>query len=340
MIEKGAYVSLVTPFNEKNEVDWPGFEQNIEFQISQGIKGILFVEVLNGESATLSPQEHCSVLEKGIAIVDQRVFCLAGTGSNALSEALEYTEKAKSFGYQAAVLVAPYCNPVSSYDVRENYYREIARRFCLMSIIPHTIPGRTAVIEPNDILFLEWKNPNICAIIENNSSNQRIERMGELPRPDFGIFSNDDTWACQKITGTRLNGVFSAVANIAPAAVCSMTEAFLKGDLDQTERIKHALSPIMASSIVQERNVFYKRESVTISDEIFNPVIIKTMMTGLGIPAGFCRKPLGYVGQKSLALIRKKLEAVWHNNPWVLKPLEDFYQIDISQRLKDNSFWQ
>jgi 4-hydroxy-tetrahydrodipicolinate synthase len=343
MLERGVYVSLVTPFlagevdwrkKETNEIDWPGFEQNIEFQIASGVDGILFVEVINGESATLSPQEHCLVLERGIKIAGERTYCLAGTGSNSLIEALEYTGKAWDFGYQASVQIAPYCNPVSSYDIRENHYRKIAGAFLRMDIIPQTVLGRTAVIEPSDLALLEWKTPNICASIEIGNHGERIKEINNLTLPDFGVFSGDDAEACQMINEVRLDGVFSVIANIAPKAVRSMFQAYFKGDNQEAERIRSALSPILVSSIKQERNFFSGRRNSLIVDEVFNPVIIKTMMNILGIPAGCCRFPLGGMDQKSLGSIKDRLRTVWQNNSWVLKPLEDFYGIDISQRLQ------
>jgi 4-hydroxy-tetrahydrodipicolinate synthase len=345
MLEKGVYVSLVTPFlagevdwrkKETNEIDWPGFEQNIEFQIASGIDGILFVEAINGESATLSPQEHCLILERGIKIAGERTYCLAGTGSNSLIEALEYTGKAWGFGYKASVQIAPYCNPVSSYDIRENHFRKIAGAHLLMDIYPQTVLGRTAVIEPSDLALLEWKTPNICASIEIGNHGQRIKEIKDSGStlPDFGVFSGDDVEACEVINEVRLDGVFSVIANIAPKAVCSMFQAYFEGNNQEAERIRGALSPILVSSIKQERSVFLGRKNSLIVDEVFNPVIIKTMMNILGMPAGCCRFPLGGMDQKSFDSIKDRLKTVWQNNGWVLKPLEDFYGIDISQRLQ------
>jgi len=342
MLEKGIYVSMITPFIGGREihpkipwpeVDWLGLEKNIEFQISSGVDGILFVEAINGESATLSPEEHCLVLEKGIKTVSKRVFCLAGTGSNSLSEALEYTGKAKDLGYKAAVLIAPYCNPVSSYDIREYYYRKIAGSFLRMIIIPHTIPGRTAVIEPVDLAFLEWKTPNISSSIEVKNNGNRIEAIKDLTMPDFGIFSGDDVETWQMISQERFRGVFSAISNIAPQAVRSMIRCYFQGEIEEAERIKNALSPILLTSIEEERSVLSYKKTSIISERIFNPVVIKAMMTELGMPAGPCRYPLGSMSEKSLLKIRKALKAVWCNNPWVLKPVEDFYGVNLDERL-------
>ena len=50
---KGSYVALVTPFNERNEIDFPALEELIEWHIQEKTDGIVFLGT-TGESATLS----------------------------------------------------------------------------------------------------------------------------------------------------------------------------------------------------------------------------------------------------------------------------------------------
>ena len=50
---KGAWTALVTPFKENGEIDWEGFKKNVEFQIANGISGLLPVGT-TGESPTLT----------------------------------------------------------------------------------------------------------------------------------------------------------------------------------------------------------------------------------------------------------------------------------------------
>ena len=60
---KGAWTALVTPFREDESVDWEGLEKNVEFQIKEGILGLLPMGT-TGESPTVSHEEHGAINKK------------------------------------------------------------------------------------------------------------------------------------------------------------------------------------------------------------------------------------------------------------------------------------
>ena len=47
-----------------------------------------------------------------------------------------------------------------------------------------------------------------------------------------------------------------------------------------------------------------------------------------------------YATNNSNIRVRSVLKEVWQDNPWVLKPIEDFYKVDISARLADDKVWK
>jgi len=78
---EGTWTALVTPFTEEGKVDWEGLERNIEFQVSQGICGLVPTGT-TGESPTLGWEEHNRIIEKVIKSAGKRCPVMAGTGSN------------------------------------------------------------------------------------------------------------------------------------------------------------------------------------------------------------------------------------------------------------------
>ena len=66
----GANVAIVTPLTEKG-VDFEKFGELIEFQIANGINAITVCGT-TGESATLSHEEHCEVIEYSVKKVAGR----------------------------------------------------------------------------------------------------------------------------------------------------------------------------------------------------------------------------------------------------------------------------
>ena len=61
-MKAGCYTALITPF-KGDEVDWAGLDRLVDFQIQNGVTGILAVGT-TGESPVLNWQEHNEVTEK------------------------------------------------------------------------------------------------------------------------------------------------------------------------------------------------------------------------------------------------------------------------------------
>ena len=59
---QGTWTALLTPFPEDDMVDIEGLKKNVNFQIEQGVTGVLAVGT-SGESPTLSWEEHNKVIE-------------------------------------------------------------------------------------------------------------------------------------------------------------------------------------------------------------------------------------------------------------------------------------
>ena len=88
-------------------VDEAAYREFIEFQISEGIHGLVPCGT-TGESATLSHEEHERVIEICIDQVKGRVPVLAGAGSNNTIEAIRLTRFAQKAGADGALLLTPY----------------------------------------------------------------------------------------------------------------------------------------------------------------------------------------------------------------------------------------
>ena len=84
---KGSIVALVTPMSANGDVDWAALEALVEWHVASGTHGIVPMGT-TGESATLDTDEHLQVIKRTIDVVAGRIPVVAGTGSNATSEAI------------------------------------------------------------------------------------------------------------------------------------------------------------------------------------------------------------------------------------------------------------
>ena len=104
--------------------NFEGLKKNVNFQIEQGITGVLAVGT-SGESPTLSWEEHNKVIETVVSVASGRCKVMAGTGSNSTKEAIVNSKHADELGVNGCLLVDCYYNGPSSSELRDEYYAKI-----------------------------------------------------------------------------------------------------------------------------------------------------------------------------------------------------------------------
>ncbi|MCE5197929.1 MAG: 4-hydroxy-tetrahydrodipicolinate synthase [Armatimonadota bacterium] len=340
----GTWTAIVTPMNADFSVNWEGLEKCVEFQISQGITGVVPVGT-TGESPTLTWEEHTQVVDRVLAQCKGKCGVLAGAGSNSTSEAIVSAGHAVSSGAEAVLVVDCYYNGPSSRELRDEYYAVLAREFPNTSIVPYIIPGRSGTaLACEDLALLAAQYPNIATVKEATGDLERMAKTRSLIGDGFSIMSGDDDLTFKMMSDTRIraNGVISVVSNVAPAALQKMVKLASSGDLEGAGKMSEALAPLLGIVTVKVNNerVLHSGDKVTVSDKYRNPVAIKTLMSGLGLPSGPGRRPLGKMSSAGVKVVRDAVKQVWDNNPEVLQPASDFFGINIAARLADDSVWE
>ncbi|OGY51622.1 MAG: hypothetical protein A3J59_04885 [Candidatus Buchananbacteria bacterium RIFCSPHIGHO2_02_FULL_56_16] len=335
----GVYTALVTPFTKIGAFIPDVLQKNIEFQISQGVVGLVPTGT-TGESPTLEWNEHHYVIKKTVEAAKE-LFVLAGTGSNNTMEALQASCQALDDGADGVLILDPYYNKPASCQIRDNHHRfvaeKIAESYPNASVVIYIIPGRTSCkLEPVDLAILADTCPNIRAVKEATGDLDNMRKTRELAGPDFLIFSGDDNKTAEMMTdpAIRAAGVISVMGNIVPGAVFQMVKAFQDGDADAGNQIASALQPLfelVGVSAPSSRQWMGKQIAVT--DRFPNPCPIKTMMAILGMDTGYCRPPLGPMSDEANNIVLRGLQEVWNHNPWVLEPIERHYGVSIGDRL-------
>jgi 4-hydroxy-tetrahydrodipicolinate synthase len=335
---EGCWTAMITPFNRKGEVDYEGLEKNVRFQIENGAN--LVPTGTTGESPTLDWREHDRVITRTAKVAKGKGFVMAGTGSNSTREAFRGTKHAMEVGAQGALLVDCYYNGPSSLEMRIQYYEVIAKAFRKAFVMPYVIPGRTGTkLEVEDLAILHRKFKNVRSVKEATGDLGRMAKTRTLCGEDFDILSGDDdiTFAMMTRNDIRASGVVSVMSNIVPGPIGEMVKAIRDGNMDRANRMKDILDPLFKVVTV---NTVESYEGFDVPCKFRNPVAIKTMMKGLGLPSGPCRPPLGKMTSKGIEVVRNALKEVYGKDKEVLRPLQGFYRIDIEERLSNDRYWK
>ncbi|MCS7120211.1 MAG: 4-hydroxy-tetrahydrodipicolinate synthase [Nitrososphaerota archaeon] len=336
---KGCYTAIITPMTKNGRVDYDGLKRLVEFQIEQGVSGILAVGT-TGESPTLTWKEHLKVIEMVYDLCGEKCLAIGGTGSNNTQESIEGTRIVSEYGVKCILLVDPYYNGPSSLEIRREYIEPIATEFPDVQIIPYVIPGRTGTqLLPQDLAILHKQFDNINAVKEatGNLDNMRLTR--KLCGEDFDILSGDDdkTFEMMKDQSIRASGVISVASNVAPGPVQKFTRTALEGNMTEFERQNSILKPLFSIVTVRtEEETPYG----PVQCRARNPLPYKTLMNLLGMPAGPCRRPLGKMTRKGFEVVLNTARTVYEKTPEILAPIEEFFDVDLSKRLYRERYWR
>jgi 4-hydroxy-tetrahydrodipicolinate synthase len=334
-MKTGCYTAIITPF-ASDAVDYDGLDRLVDFQIAGGITGILAVGT-TGESPSLSWDEHNQVVERVAGKTKGKCLCIAGTGSNNTRESLEATAHAADAGVGAVLLVDPYYNGPSSLEIRREYIEPVAAAFPGLEIIPYVIPGRTGTqLLPEDLALARQRYQNVATVKEATGNLENMKRTRSCCGPDFTILSGDDGMTFDMMTDPGINaaGVISVVSNVAPAAMTQLVALLAAKELAAAEKLCQELSPLFGLVTVSttEETPFGE-----VTARFRNPVAIKTLMAVLGMPGGGCRRPLGKITRNGIDFVIETARKVQATNPAILAPAAEFFNIDIEQRLNDES---
>jgi len=335
---RGCTTALITPMTAKQQVDYEGLRHIVDFQIQEGIDGLLAVGT-TGESPTLSWEEHSKVIEKTREYANNCCFTIAGTGSNSTKEAIEGTYHAETIGINAVLLVDPYYNGPSSMEIRREYIEPIAKHFPKMQIIPYIIPGRTGTqLFPQDLAMLHQQYPNVCCIKEATGDIENMMLTRQLCGKDFEILSGDDDKTCHMIMDHNIEaaGAISVVSNVAPRAVTDMIHYALDGNKEAATVIHQALQPLFDIVTVKTQEL---TPYGPVTCKARNPLAIKTLMNIIGMPSGPCRQPLGKMTSAGFEIVLANTRKVYETNPQVLEPIADYFGVNLKDRLYNKEYF-
>ena len=280
----GVTVALVTPFRD-GEVDYKALREAVDWQIEQGTP-VLSPVGTTGECPTLSHDEHERVIATVVEQAAGRALVMAGTGSNATSEAIRLTKFAAQAGANAALLVSPYYNR----PTQEGLYAHFARiaEQCDLPQVLYNVPSRTGRnVDAETIERLAAIGP-IVAVKEASGSLDQVSDL--IARTDLTILSGDDSLTLPMLA-VGAEGVVSVVGNLVPKDVIALINAFQAGDLAEARRRHAQLFPLC-------------RDLLGVAS---NPIPVKTALALLGRGNGELRLPMLAPDQRGRDTLRRSL---------------------------------
>lgn len=238
---EGIYTPVITPFNENGTIDWESYGKAIEWQIENGVAGII-VGGSTGEFYALSKEERIQQFEFAADRINGQVEFMAGVNDIRVDECLEISSVAASFGANSLLVAAP---PYSLPSEEELAYHvlKIAETTGL-PIMLYNYPGRTGVEMGETFLAAVAKNPLIAAIKESSGDYSRLPLLSNnYPSIELAVGGEEQvlefaawgakSWVC-------------ATANFFPSECVQLMDILGKqSDFEKGRRLMSAFMPLM-----------------------------------------------------------------------------------------------
>jgi len=230
---KGAGVALVTPFTEKNKIDFEALGRIIKNQVEGGMDYLVALGT-TAETPTLAADEKKEVVRfvkenaAGLPVV-------AGMGGNDTRTILEQMEKFDFDGISGLLIVTPYYNKPSQ-EGMFRHYSAIAK-VSPVPIILYNVPSRTGVnLEYETVVRLAEASDKIIAVKEASGILSQITRINKYSPDHFAVISGDDVLALPIVSIGGI-GVISVIANALPGKLSSLIHLALEGKYDEAREL-------------------------------------------------------------------------------------------------------
>lgn len=292
----GIYTALITPFNEKGDIDAQAYEQLIERQLEAGIHGLVPCGT-TGETPTLTPKEQIQVIQTCVQQVNGRVPVIAGGSRNATSEACDFHRQIAELGVDASLQSTPWYNKPTQEGLYLHF--KAISKSAPLPIVLYNVPARTGVsLTPETTLRLAQDCPNIIGIKEASGSvanSQKILAGLRSVRDDFSVLSGEDDFILP-LLGIGGQGVISVISHLAAQEMVMMYDAFQRQDLETAQNISAQLSDLVPLMFQQS-----------------NPIPVKTALAMQGMVKEVFRLPLCPLAAPE----KESLKAALKKLPWL-----------------------
>ena len=266
----GAATAIITPFTETG-IDWDAFGRLIDFQLAEGINGIV-VAGTTGEGSTLTDREHEDAVVFCVKRVAGKVPVIAGTGSNNTEHAIERTKTACRAGADAVLLVTPYYNKTTQRGLIASF-SAIADASSVPCIL-YNVPSRTGLNMLPETLQVLAKHEKIAAVKEACGNLSQVAKERLLCGDDLDVYSGcDDQIVPTMSLGGK--GIISVVANILPKDTAEICARFFRGDVQGAAELQLKLLKLMNQLMIET-----------------NPIPAKAACAALGYGRNLLRLPL------------------------------------------------
>ena len=291
---KGIYTPIITPFDEKEEIEYDYLLHNLNKWGATDLDGIVVLGS-NGEFVYLSEEEKLNLVKFVRKNFNQNKKMIVGTYCESTKGTIELSCKMADLGADAVLLLPPnYYKGGMKEDILYRHFTDVADA-SPVPVMLYNMPGNTGINLTAGLIAKLSKHPNIAGI-KDTSGN--IVQMAEVVRDtddDFAVFAGNASYLLPALeVGAR--GATLALANLLPQDCCDLVKLFKEG--------KHAEARAMQLAMLSVNAAVTLRFGVS---------GLKYALDMLGYKGGCVRRPLRPLSDENKKIVSDIVDAYIKN---------------------------
>jgi dihydrodipicolinate synthase/N-acetylneuraminate lyase len=238
---QGIFPAVTTKFHADENIDAEGTARHIDFQVRNGIHGLVTCGSL-GEASTLTLEEKLQVAKIALEAADGRIPVLANVSETSTREALRYVEGANKLGV-AGFMVMPSVIYVA--DAREAMLnvRTIANAAQQPIMVYNNPVAYRVDLKPAHMVELadcEW----IAAIKESTDDIRRITDLRNTVGERYQLFLGVDDLAYEGLA-LGCDGLLAGVGCAFPRETVALYDLMKAGKFAEALKLYKWMTPML-----------------------------------------------------------------------------------------------
>ncbi len=237
--------ALLTPFDDRGEVDLAALRAHVEFVIEAGVHGLMPCGT-TGETALLEEDEVIAVVSAVVEAAAGRVPVVAHVGRPSTVASARLIEAAIAAGADGVSAIVPYYYAFGDREIVA-HFRALLKVAGATPLFAYTFPARTGN-ELSDEAFATLAGDGLAGLKDSTGSLER-QQAYLAAAPDAQVFVGSPTLLLGGLrAGSR--GSVAALANLRPDLLIALAEAWRDGRDDDAERLQAEVAELDGRPLV------------------------------------------------------------------------------------------
>ncbi|MHB1654278.1 MAG: dihydrodipicolinate synthase family protein [Desulfitobacteriaceae bacterium] len=308
---EGVYVAMLTPFDDKGNVDELSLRRTTEFAIQQGVDG-LFPNSSVGEFVQMTFEERVRAIEIVLDQTNGRVPVTPGASDTHAKGSILMAQEAKRLGCEAVVITSPWYLPTTQ-EMIERHFEAVTEAVDIPVII-YNIPMMTAPIT-YDVVKRLSRRKNIVGMKDSSGSMSdnvhfmdKVRLAGTSDKFNF-LVGREETFFPALMAGAK--GCMTAASGIIPEIMVGIYRAYKSQEYDKALELQYSFLQLLRAMNAAPF-----------------PVAFKAAMEVRGFSMGTQRAVLSDAEKYNLRLVRSRIEKVFK------AMMGDNYKVDVESLVK------